>query len=44
MNKGEKKKEREREKQRNRLLTLENKQTVTTGEVGKGMGRTGDGD
>ena len=33
-----------RDKSRNRLLTIENKLMVTRGEVGGGMGETGDGD
>lgn len=37
-------KERKRGKPRNRLLTLENTLMVTRGEVGEGMGETGDGD
>ena len=41
---NEQRKKRERDKPRNRLLTIENKLMVTRGEVGRGMGVTGDGD
>ena len=44
INESEREKEREREKPKTRLLTIENKQIATRGEMCEGMSEIGDGD